>query len=134
VEAVGERSCRKAWKQALLLSERSCFSSRVAVFSNRLLSDVQRRCQFLQSLLLSKSFCLIKMGQSYARCTSECGGVVFQAAHWIVPLKSLTASSMSDSVLRGTCNCSRSLIRSRKAYNLSSGYRVLVEVSEEMLV
>jgi hypothetical protein len=42
----------------------SCFSSHVVVFSNRLLSGVQRRCQFLRSLLLSKNFYLIKMGQS----------------------------------------------------------------------
>jgi hypothetical protein len=47
VDAAGERSCKKVWKLALLVSARSCLSSRVAVFSRRLLSGVRKRCQFL---------------------------------------------------------------------------------------
>jgi hypothetical protein len=52
VDADGERSCKKVWKLALFVSARSCLSSRVAAFSNRLFSGVRNRCQFLRSLLL----------------------------------------------------------------------------------
>jgi hypothetical protein len=65
VDVIGERSCKKVSKLALLVSARSCLSSHVAVFNSHLLSGVRKRCQFLQSLLLFKSFCLIRMGQSY---------------------------------------------------------------------
>jgi hypothetical protein len=59
VDVVGERSCKKVWKLALLVP-----SSRVATFGCRLLSGMQNRCQSLQSLILFKIFCLIRMGQS----------------------------------------------------------------------
>jgi hypothetical protein len=110
VEAVGESSCRKAWKQALLLSERICFSSRAAVFSNRLLSGVRRRCQFLRSQFLFNQdgaivvpFYIRVWGRCIPGCPLDC------------VVEVLTASCMSDSVLRRTRNCRRSLIRSRKA-------------------
>jgi hypothetical protein len=41
VDAVGERSCKKLWKLALLVSAKSCLSSHVAAFSSHLLSGVQ---------------------------------------------------------------------------------------------
>jgi hypothetical protein len=63
VDAVGERSCKKVWRLAFV-SARSCTSSRVAAFDSRLLSGVRNQCQFLRSLLLFKSFCLIRMRQS----------------------------------------------------------------------
>jgi hypothetical protein len=41
-------------------------------------------------------------------------GVAVQPAHWMVLLKSLTASSMSSAVLRGMLRVRRSVIRRRK--------------------
>jgi hypothetical protein len=92
----------------LFVSARSCLSSSVAAFSNRLLSGVRNRCQFLHSLLLFKIFCLIRMGQ--LSVLWGCGPS--SPLNYVVEV---LAASVSESVLRGTFNNSLSLIRWRKA-------------------
>jgi hypothetical protein len=55
-------------------------------------------------------FCSISIGQSYVLSGPVCSGIAFQPSHCILPLKNLTAASISSSVLRETFKVNLSLM------------------------